>query len=249
MLLRRVRVKRPPHRRKLNSIHDRIFVACVAWLSLYAVAESLPAVADRDVLGTSCGRDHSETVSEVCVDAPERSFSVFGLGGADAIRNKKLVASQRRKLGNLFKCVDEVRFDPASEPQALLFHLADQLRGIGAENIQVDGNSIRFNHSVFRSSGFWHPLRHFERGLLTVDANQHLVQYSLSFKYLVIVAIAGSGFVTVGSALTRDSWEGALPLFFIGAAWLIGGNLLISIPRFREFIRRSVKNCSTSASR
>lgn len=75
-------------------------------------------------------------------------------------------------------------------------------------------------------------------GIVTIHPDIRQVQYQVSCLQLVFIATVAVGIMSL-FILSSAGWQ---PLLVIPIAWLwlVGGNLIIGIPRFERFIRRAL---------
>lgn len=132
-----------------------------------------------------------------------------------------------------------VDFDLELDPTVLPLHLGDCLRQKHASTVEVSGNHVEFTAGMFRLVSNWNVLVPFGFGDLAVDPKNRQVRYSVSFRQLTILA---TGMVGLMAAFILFGSPSEFPLVFIPImwAWFVGGNLLIGVPRFQSFLRRSI---------
>jgi hypothetical protein len=122
---------------------------------------------------------------------------------------------------------------------ALPEHLGRCLRDAQASSVQVAGSEIRFTGGLFRIVSNWNVLVPFGSGELRADTNSRQIVYRLSFRQLMVVATCQIGMLGVIILVASRSW---LPLVLLPIGWLglVGGNLIIGLPRFRAFVEHAV---------
>jgi hypothetical protein len=131
-------------------------------------------------------------------------------------------------------------FDEGVDKAALILHLAECLRKLNAHDIRPSQVSVSFRGGVFRGVSNWNILIPFERGELMVDETAHEVRYRLSFHHLVFFAAIFFGFGCL-IAWPDSKFDPAIPLVLgLGCLFLVGGNLMLGIPRFHRFLRDAI---------
>lgn len=131
-------------------------------------------------------------------------------------------------------------FDAGVDKAALLTHLADCLRELKARDVHVSGDSVFFRGGLFRFVSGSNILIPFGFGELKVDERKNEVRYGLSIRQLVLVVALMCGIVG-GSALVDTPYDPKLLLFSgFGFVWLVGGNVMLSLPRFKVFLRNAI---------
>ena len=133
-----------------------------------------------------------------------------------------------------------LEFDAGVDTTALIVHLADYLRKLEARDIRISQASVSFRGGLFRAVSNWNILIPFGYGKLIVDETAHQVRYGLSFRQLicVVTTMLALACLIEWSVATFDS---VVPLVLgIGWLWLVGGNLMLGIPRFRRFLRGAI---------
>ena len=134
-----------------------------------------------------------------------------------------------------------VDFDSAIDSAALPMHLRDCLLQEHASSVELRGNRVEFTAGLFRMVGSWNVLVPFGSGDLTVDPEHRQVRYSLSARQFVLLGTVMvsliSGFMLFG---TRSLTSLAFIPFML--LWLVGGNLVIGVPRFHNFVRRALSS-------
>jgi len=132
-----------------------------------------------------------------------------------------------------------LEFDDGADTALLVAHLAECLRRAGAASVSAAHASVSFRGGLFRVTP-WHMLIAFDRGELIVDESTHEVRYRVSVQHLVIAATV---MLTYVGALAWSEMKHSLvvPFFIVfGWLWLVGANLLVAIPRFKDFLRKAV---------
>ncbi len=135
-----------------------------------------------------------------------------------------------------------VRFDEKVLTAVLPTHLAACLRNAEAWEVTVDGDRVTFTGSAMGPvcSFKWPVLAPFGCGELEIDSVTREVRYRLRVAHLIV-------FATVGvCAMAAIGLSGQFPkiimiLFLLIAwMWVVGGSLLIGVPTFTGFLRRSI---------
>jgi hypothetical protein len=133
------------------------------------------------------------------------------------------------------------------QSSALMPHLAECLRRARARDVTVDGNRIAFKGGLFRPVSNWNVLVPFGTGELEFLPTTREVRYRLSLAQLIVAATVTIGFLAVLMfCLPQSEGSGSPPAGFVPVAlallwvFLVGGNLLIGIERFRSFLRQSI---------
>jgi len=131
-------------------------------------------------------------------------------------------------------------FDRDIDAAMLPNHLAESLRHINAQRVNVNHNRISFAGGIVGSRSKWDILLPFGFGDLTVDSDARQLRYRLSFRQLVVSATLMAGILSVSAHYLLHSPTGLL-FAAIGWAWLVGLNLFIGIPRFKNFVKDAIK--------
>lgn len=127
---------------------------------------------------------------------------------------------------------------PAS-PAKVAARIAEGLRKAEASWVALDGERIEFTGGMFRAVWNWNLLVSFGSGEIRVDQAAGRVFYRLHLTQLMIVAATLSLFM--GVAMAAEDMTAAIvatPCFWV---FLVGGNLLIGVTRFREFLEGAVR--------
>lgn len=137
-------------------------------------------------------------------------------------------------------CTGSFDYDDGVTKAVLLAHLADQLRSVNAASIRVSANTVSFTGGLFRGVNNWNVLIPFGRGELITDEAKHEIHYRLDIRQLVYTVGIMFAFASVMMfSVIRDN-PAMLLLFALGCLWLIGGNLLMGLPRFKQFLRDAI---------
>jgi hypothetical protein len=131
--------------------------------------------------------------------------------------------------------------DSAVDLSRLPTHLAMCLQQIKARTVEVNHNHVSFTGGLF---GFernrWDILIPFGFGGLTVESETRQLTYRLSFRQLFVAGTIMVGILTGFTYFAWHSWAGLLaaPVWWI---WLVGGNVLIGLPRFEKFVSSAIE--------
>jgi hypothetical protein len=128
------------------------------------------------------------------------------------------------------KCSEEVDWSD------LPAHLANCLRDvIHARDVAIEGTRVTFTRG---SVNRWDVLVPFGSGELILNPSARQIQYRLSVQQMIVSVTLALGLIGVFSLF----WQSRPPLAFLafGWAWLVGGNLALGIPRFKNFIRKTI---------
>jgi len=126
-----------------------------------------------------------------------------------------------------------------TDATVLPLHFAECLRGVLASNVEIRGNCVAFTGGVFRLVSNWNVLVPFGSGDTTIHDNTREVTYRVSVRQLVWgvtgMLVVGMLFMLMSSA----PWQVFLfiPLMWL---WLVGGNVVIWIARFKGFVGRAI---------
>jgi hypothetical protein len=121
--------------------------------------------------------------------------------------------------------------------------IARNLRKVRARNVEiVDDMRITFTGSSRFDVSSWNILIPISHGEITIDQTSHTLHYSISFSELIT---QGTVWLVIMAIFLIYVGFPALLLVFgypIAWLWLVGMNILISIPRFDSFINQIVKS-------
>jgi hypothetical protein len=132
-------------------------------------------------------------------------------------------------------------YDNRLDKTALLAHLASCLQKLEARDIHTNGESVTFRGGLFRAVNKSNILIPFGHGVLTIHTVSHEVRCQLIFRQLVYAATILMGLAATSAFLVSGrSMSPPIFLFCIGWLWLVGGNVLIGIQRFRRFLRTAI---------
>jgi hypothetical protein len=128
-----------------------------------------------------------------------------------------------------------VDFHDEIDTAELAAHLARSLNKARAGSVVVQGNCVMFTGGVFRWVDNWNILVPFGSGKLDISPGDGHIRYCLNFRQLVVATTALVGLMVLALLAVR-LWQ---PLLFIpvGWLWVVGGNLMLGIPRFERFLR------------
>ncbi len=132
------------------------------------------------------------------------------------------------------------------DPDRLLGIVRDvfgrKLESVKARNIEIAENSLTFTGGIFRLVSNWNLLGPIDHGTIEIVASDQVitVRFRISFVQLIIVSTM---LTTLMALVIASRFRGEPPLgFYIFLwFWFVGGNMAISIPRFRGFVKRCVK--------
>ena len=143
------------------------------------------------------------------------------------------------------ECRGTLDFDDGVDKSALLAHLAKHLQEVKAREVTISCDRCTFGGGFFRGVNNWNILIPFGRGELIVNGTKHAVRYRLSVRQLVYTATIMIAFVSMES--WSDIRHDPAILFLLAIGWflLIGGNLMVGLPRFRRFLRDAVDTVPT----
>jgi|KBSMisStandDraft_5_1062788.scaffolds.fasta_scaffold492285_2 hypothetical protein len=124
---------------------------------------------------------------------------------------------------------------------ALPSHLADCLRDVHASTVEIVGNRVTFTGRYHRFMSNWSVLVPFDSGELTIEGYE--LRFQVNFRQMVLIGTVMVGLMPV---LWRNNLVHPLPLFVFPLAWLwlVGGNLLVGILRFKRFLHRALMSAS-----
>lgn len=111
-----------------------------------------------------------------------------------------------------------------------------------ARRITIVGDSLTFTGGFFRIASGMNILGPVGRGRIGIQARDGtvVIQFRVSFIQLIIVStmlVALMASVIASWGTEGPSWGFYVFLWL----WLVGGNIVIFIPRFRGFIRRGMR--------
>jgi hypothetical protein len=141
---------------------------------------------------------------------------------------------------------DCVPIDRAKDLTRLPAHLAASLQDLSAKAIRVDGTEVFFSGGLFRMVGRGNLLAPFGSGVLKVDPDKCCLCFQLRVRQLALVATALAALLALLVA-AGGHWEDAPKIAVFVWFWLVGGNLLIGIPRFRFFLRKTLASAPVTA--
>ena len=115
-----------------------------------------------------------------------------------------------------------------------------------ARNITVTKNSVSFTAGMFRFVTNMNPLVSITSGEITVDPQNGVITYSLSFLELLVgvpILVGVLGILCISQNFPREFFQVGLP--FIGLSLLVL-NYLLGVSQFKAFIRRCMKAAGMS---
>ena len=97
-------------------------------------------------------------------------------------------------------------------------------------------NTINFTVGWCRPLYSWKLLAAISGGLVSINTKDNIIQvtYQLWFNHLVLVA-------TVILTLAAITLPGKLQYYPLVWLWLVGGNVLIAVCKFRSFIKKCIE--------
>lgn len=137
-------------------------------------------------------------------------------------------------------CCGSVGFGEGGLLPGVASRVAAGFHDLGAERMDVNADTVTFKSGWTPMFSGWNVLAPFGSGVLEVDAAADEIRYRLSLLSLIVrVTVA---IVVMGSFGLLMRFPGVLLAGFlaVGWLWLVGGNLLIGVPHFERFLRRSV---------
>ncbi|MHC4520897.1 MAG: hypothetical protein ACYTAS_20085 [Planctomycetota bacterium] len=136
---------------------------------------------------------------------------------------------------------DSVRFNEDTLPSALPTHLAECLRRAGAWEVDVDDNRVIFKGSSIGTIG--DVLVPFGCGELEVDSVVREVRYRLRVAHLVVFAtVAVCGMAAILLSVRFPSRIIMISFLLVAWMWVVGGGILLGVPRFNAFLHRSISS-------
>jgi hypothetical protein len=137
-----------------------------------------------------------------------------------------------------FTRTGSLQFGDDLDSFALPAYLAGVLEKVDAREVKVYGDRVEFKGGIFRLVSSRNILVPFGSGIVTIRPDIRQLHYQVSCLQLVCAATVAVGIMSL-FVLSSAGWQ---PLLVIPIAWLwlVGGNLLIGIPRFERFIRRAL---------
>jgi hypothetical protein len=137
-----------------------------------------------------------------------------------------------------------LQFGDDLDPSALPAYFAEVLLKVDAREVRAYWDRVEFKGGMFRLVSSWNVLVPFGSGTVTIHPDIRQVRYRLSYLQLVFVATIAAGIMSL-FVLSSVGWQ---PLLVIPIVWLwlVGGNLIIGVPRFERFIRRALADRSSA---
>jgi hypothetical protein len=131
-----------------------------------------------------------------------------------------------------------LQFGPDVDPSALPAYFASVLQKVDAREVKIYGDRVEFKGGIFRLVNSWNILVPFGSGIVTIRPDIRQIAYQVSCLQLVFVATVALGIMSL-FILSSAGWQPLL-VILIAWLWLVGGNLIVGIPRFERFIRRAL---------
>jgi hypothetical protein len=130
--------------------------------------------------------------------------------------------------------------------EGLRYFIADSLRFEQARTVADNGEKINFSVGIFRSFWNWTPLSTIYGGEITfqMDTKRILIVSRLSFTDTVVLASSLIGLMAFFNYRTSLVGEDDVVFYLFAWFWMIGGNMLISVYRWRRFIRQCVREAA-----
>jgi hypothetical protein len=149
------------------------------------------------------------------------------------MRIKVTVPAEQKKYPKL--TMDELRW-----------YIADSLRFEQASTVEDDEKRIRFSVGFFQSFWNWTSLSTIYGGEINfqTDAERILVVSRLSFTDTVVIASAVIGLMALFNYRTMSAGDGDVIFYIVAWFCFIGGNMIVSVYRWRRFIRQCVREAA-----
>jgi hypothetical protein len=143
-----------------------------------------------------------------------------------------------------FTRTGRLHFGDDLDPSALPAYFAKVLQNVDAREVKAYMDRVEFKGGMFRLVSSWNVLVPFASGTVTIHPDIRQVRYRVSYLQLVFVATIAVGIMSL-FVLSSVGWQPLLvvPIVWL---WLVGGNLIIGVPRFERFIRRALADLSST---
>lgn len=140
----------------------------------------------------------------------------------------------------------ELKKYPKLKLKELRWYIADSLRFEQAGTVEDDDEKIKFSVGIFRSFWNWTALSTIYGGEINfqIDSNRILIVSRLSFTDTVVIASALIGLMAFFNNRTIFAGEVDVTFYIVEWFWFIGGNMIISVYRWRRFIRKCVREAA-----
>jgi hypothetical protein len=135
---------------------------------------------------------------------------------------------------------------PKLKLKELRWYISDSLRFEQASTVEDVEEKIKFSVGFFRSFWNWTSLSTIYGGEINFqsDAKQILIVSRLSFTDTVVISSALIGLMALLNFRIRFVGEDDVIFYVFAWFWLIGGTVMISVYRWRRFIRRCVREAA-----
>ena len=135
---------------------------------------------------------------------------------------------------------------PKLKLKELRWYIADSLRFEQASTVEDDDEKIKFSVGFFRSFWNWTALSTIYGGEINfqTDAGRILVVSRLSFTDTVVIASAVIGLMALYNYRTMSAGDDDVIFYIVAWFWFIGGNMIVSVYRWRRFIRQCVREAA-----
>lgn len=124
--------------------------------------------------------------------------------------------------------------------EELRYFIADSLRFEDASSVEENEGRIIFSVGTFRPIWNWKLLSTTYGGevIFYSDAQKYTTESRLKFTDTVVIATVLIGGLVAANYRAILAGNGHILNYVIAWTWLIGGNVLISVYRWRKFIRQ-----------
>jgi hypothetical protein len=131
---------------------------------------------------------------------------------------------------------------PKLKLKELRYYIADSLRFERARTVEDNEEKINFSVGVFRSFWHWTLFSTIYGGEINFqkDTERILIVSRLSFTDTVVIASVLIGLMAHFNYCTSLAGEADFIFYIVTWFWIICGNMIISVYRWRRFIRQCV---------
>jgi hypothetical protein len=135
---------------------------------------------------------------------------------------------------------------PKLKLKELRYYIADSLRFEHAKTVGDNEEKINFSVGIFRSFWDWTPLSTIYGGEINfqMETKRILIVSRLSFTDTVVIASALIGLMAHFNYRTLLVGEDDVIFYIVAWFWIIGVNMIISVYRWRRFIRQCVREAA-----
>jgi succinate dehydrogenase hydrophobic anchor subunit len=124
--------------------------------------------------------------------------------------------------------------------------IARNLEEVEARNVEVLGNLVKFKGGVFRFVTNWNVLYSITSGEIHIDQEKNLIKYKLSFSQLMLIisiVVAVMGMSSIVNDYSFSDYSLSMVILDLSIIWflLVGINIIITLPRFHKFLKRSIR--------